>query len=215
MFKILLAVSVLALPAAAQEDKGDARLDKVAGAVSIVPAGSTKGVRAKGGEALLYGDAVRTGPGAVAQVVLQDRGAVLIHENTYFTLAGTPRRTMLSFARGEFLIGLKKKLERGMSFRVRTPAAVAAVRGTLFWGKSDKEKTTTYAGFGHRIEVTALGKTVPVEAGQTVTIPFGQPPSDPKPHAIPLSYTERFHVDGGLQGLEALVDLPKPPPAAE
>jgi hypothetical protein len=215
MIKALLAVAVLALPAAAQEDKGDAVLDKVAGAVSIVAAGSKTGVRAKGGEALIYGDAVRTGPGAVAQVVLKDRGAVLIHENTYFTLAGTPRRTTLDFARGEFLIGLKKKLGKGMSFKVRTPSAVAAVRGTLFWGKSDKDKTTTYAGFGHRIEVTALGKTVAVEAGQTVTIPFGQPPSEPTPHSIPLSYTERFHVNGGLQGLEALVDLPKKEPAAE
>ncbi len=215
MIKTLLAAVLLASPAAAQEGQGDATLDKISGAVSIVAAGSKTGVRAKGGETLIYGDAVRTGPGAVAQVVLKDRGAVLIHENTYFTLAGTPRRTTLDFARGEFLIGLKKKLERGMSFKVRTPSAVAAVRGTLFWGKTDKDKTTTYAGFGHRIEVTAMGKTVPVEAGQTVTIPFGQPPSEAKPHAIPLSYTERFHVNGGLQGLEALVALPKKEPAAE
>lgn len=207
MIRSLLLAAVLAAPAAAQE--GDATLAKIAGHVTIGSADAKTRYKAKGGEPLLYGDSVRTGPGAVAQVVLKDRGAVLIHENTFFVLGGTPRRTTLDFARGEFLIGLKKKLEKGMSFRVRTPAAVAAVRGTLFWGKSDKDKTTTYAGFGHRIEVTALGKTVPVEAGQTVTVAFGKPPSDAAPHAIPLSYTERFHVDGSLQGLEALVDLPK------
>lgn len=214
MIKILLAIAALAAPVAAENFGGDAVLDKVSGTVSIVAAGSKSGVRAKGGETLLYGDAVRTGPGAVAQIVLKDRGAVLIHENTYFTLAGNPRRTMLEFARGEFLIGLRKKLERGMFFRVRTPSSVASVRGTLFWGKSDKEKTTTYAGFGHRIEVTALGKTVAVEAGQTVTVPFGQPPAEVQPHSIPASFTEKFHVDGGLQGLESLVDLPKKDPPA-
>lgn len=207
MMKTLLFAALLAAPAAAQE--GDATLSKVAGHVTIGSGASTTRYKAKGGEPLLYGDSVRTGPGAVAQVVLQDRGAVLIHENTFFVLSGSPRRTLLEFARGEFLIGLKKKLDKGMSFKVRTPAAVAAVRGTLFWGKSDKEKTTTYAGFGHRIEVTAKGKTVAVEAGQTVTVPFGGPPSEATAHDIPLSYTERFHVNGSLQGLEALADLPK------
>lgn len=207
MIRHLLLAVLLAVPAAAQE--GDATLAKIAGHVTIGSAGSKTRHKAKGGEPLLYGDSIRTGPGAVAQVLLKDRGAVLIHENTSFVLSGTPRRTVLDFARGEFLIGLRQKLEKGMSFKVRTPAAVAAVRGTLFWGKSDKDKTTTYAGFGHRIEVTALGKTVAVEAGQTVTVPFGGPPTDAKPHDIPLSYTERFHVDGGLQGLEALAELPK------
>ena len=207
MIKTLLFAALLSAPAAAQE--GDATLSKVAGHVTIGSGASKTRYKAKGGEPLLYGDSVRTGPGAVAQVVLQDRGAVLIHENTFFVLSGNPRRTLLDFARGEFLIGLKKKLDKGMSFKVRTPAAVAAVRGTLFWGKSDKEKTTTYAGFGHRIEVTAQGKTVAVEAGQTLTVPFGGPPSEATAHDIPLSYTERFHVNGSLQGLEALADLPK------
>ena len=206
MIKNLLLAALLSVPAAAQE--GDATLAKVAGHVTI-GGGSATRYKAKGGEPLLYGDSVRTGPGAVAQVLLKDRGAVLIHENTFFVLSGSPRRTLLDFARGEFLIGLKKKLDKGMSFKVRTPAAVAAVRGTLFWGKTDKDKTTTYAGFGHRIEVTAKGKTVAVEAGQTLTVPFGQPPSDASSHDIPLSYMERFHVNGSLQGLEALADLPK------
>lgn len=207
MIRALLAAAVLAAPAAAQQ--GDATLAKTAGHVVIVAAGTKKGHLAKGGETLLFGDAVRTAPGAVAHVVLKDRAAVLIHENSYMVLSGSARRTLIDFKRGEFLVGLKKKLEKGMWFKLRTPAAVAAVRGTLFWGKTDKDKTTTIAGFGHRVEVTALGKTVAVEAGQTVTVPFGAPPSEPQPHDIPLEFAQKFHVDGGLQGLETLADLPK------
>lgn len=205
--------AVLAAPGAAQsqEARADALLAKVSGHVTIAGAGSKTRYKARGGETLLYGDSVRTAPGAVAQVTLKDRGAVLIHENTFFVLGGNDRNTLLDFARGEFLIGLKKKLRRGMSFKVRTPAAVAAVRGTLFWGKSDKDKTTTYAGFGHRIEVTAKGKTVAVEAGQTVTVPFGDPPGQAKPHELSVDYLQRFHVGGGLQELEKLVALPPPP----
>lgn len=209
--------AVLAAPGAAQsqEARADAVLAKVSGHVTIASAGSKTRYKARGGETLLYGDSVRTSPGAVAQVTLKDRGAVLIHENTFFVLAGNDRNTLLDFARGEFLVGLKKKLGRGMSFKVRTPAAVAAVRGTLFWGKSDKDKTTTYAGFGHRIEVSAKGKTVAVEAGQTVTVPFGGPPAEVKPHDIEPAFLQRFHVGGGLQELEKLVALPPPPAPAQ
>jgi hypothetical protein len=209
----LMLAALLAAPGAAppQEARADAVLAKVTGHVTIASGGSPR-YKARGGETLLYGDSVRTAPGAVAHIVLKDRGAVLIHENSFFVLSGNDRRTLLDFARGEFLIGLKKKLEKGMTFKVRTPASVAAVRGTLFWGKSDKDKTTTYAGFGHRIDVTAKGKTVTVEAGQTVTVPFGGPPSAAQPHSIPVEYTQRFHINGGLQGLEKLVALPAPQP---
>ncbi|MBI3566472.1 MAG: FecR domain-containing protein, partial [Elusimicrobia bacterium] len=156
-------------------------------------------------------DRVRTGAGAVAQVVLDgDRGAVLVREDSSFTLEGDPENTMLDFRVGEFLVGLRKSLTQGQTFKVRTPAAVAAVRGTLFWGKSDDAKTTTYAGFGHSIEVTAKGKTVVVGAGEKTVVAFGEAPAPAAKHDIPVSYTDRFKVDGGLQSLETLADLPKP-----
>ena len=82
------------------------------------------------------------------------------------------------------------------------------MRGTLFWGKSDANKTTTYAGLGHEIAVTAKGKTVIVAAGQTTTIAFGSEPTAPKPHDIPFSYMDKFAVDGGLQGIETLAEKP-------
>jgi hypothetical protein len=200
-----LALVLAAAPAFA----ADAVLVKVSGRVFIRPEGAPKDLPAKGGEELLYGDAVRTAPGAVAQVDIVGRGAVLVREESAFIIQGDPQKTTLSFKFGEFLIGLRKKLEPGQSFRVRTPASVAAVRGTLFWGKSDEKKTTTYAGFGHEIEVTAKGKTVLVRAGETTSIPFGEAPAEVKPSLIPLTYVDNFRVNGSLQGLEELVDLPK------
>jgi hypothetical protein len=202
--------ALLAAPAAAQQPPGDARLDRVAGAVSIIAGGGKTAYRAKGGEALLFGDAVRTGPGAVAQLVMADGTVVLLHENARLALSGTPRRTLLDVARGEFVVGLKKVLAKGGWLKLRTPSAVAAVRGTLFWGKVDKEKTLTLAGFAHRVEVTALGKTVAVDAGMMTTVRLGQPPEEPRRHDIPWDYMNRFHVDGQLQGVESLVDMPKP-----
>ncbi len=208
-------IAAALLFAAVPSFAADAVLAKVSGPVSYLAAGADKFVPARGGEELIFGDAVRTGAGGIAHVVLAKRGAVLIRENSRFTLEGTPRRTTLNFPFGEFLIGLRRKLAAGESFRVRTPAAVAAVRGTLFWGKSDADKTTTYAGFGHRVEVTAKGKTVTLDAGQTVTVALGQAPSDPEPSSVPVSYASHFAIDGSLQDLERLVDMPKPAAPAQ
>ncbi|MCP5624029.1 hypothetical protein NL313_27505, partial [Klebsiella pneumoniae] len=77
---------------------------------------------------------------------------------------------------GEFLVGLKRLLKRGEWFKLRTPAAMASVRGTLFWGKSDKDRNLTIAGFGHRVDILALGKNVSVDAGMTTTVTYGKPP---------------------------------------
>lgn len=200
----------LFLAAAAPSFAQDATLAKIQGDVFVRAEGSKTFVPARGGEGLIYGDAVKTGPGAAAHLLLGERGAVLVRENSLFTLEGDPRATSLRFTFGEFLIGLRKRLGPGESFKVRTPASVAAVRGTLFWGKTDDKKTSTYAGFGHVIAVTAKGKTVLVHAGETTTVPFGQAPATVTPHQIPLAYTDHFRVDGSLQGLESLADMPKP-----
>jgi ferric-dicitrate binding protein FerR (iron transport regulator) len=202
---LALAFVLIAAPSFA----ADAVLVKLTGPVYLRAAGASKDIVAHGGEELLYGDAVRTGPGAIAQIELTGRGAVLIREKSAFILQGDPQKTLLNFKFGEFLIGLRKALIKDESFRVRTPAAVAAVRGTLFWGKSDETKATTYAGLEHVIAVTAKGKTVLIPAGLTTTVAYGEPPSDPKPHAIPASYLKNFAVDGGLQGLDAMIEAPK------
>jgi FecR-like protein len=202
---LMLALLLVSLPSFAQ----DATLTKIAGPVFVRAEGAAKDIAAKGGEELLYGDAVRTGKGGSAHLLIGERGAVLVRENSAFKLEGNTQNTTLRFAFGEFLIGLRRKLEGGETFKVRTPSAVAAVRGTLFWGKSDAKKTSTYAGFGHTIAVTAKGKTVLVHAGEATTIPFGEAPAEVAPSKIPLSYTDNFRIEGSLQGLESLVDLPK------
>ncbi len=200
--KLALVLTLAATAASAQ----DATLAKMSGPVSILAQGAAKAVAAQGGEGLIYGDTIKVGKGGVAHLVLKDRGAVLLREESVMTLTGSPRATTLSFKFGEFLIGLSKKLEKRQSFRVRTQSAVAAVRGTLFWGKADKEtKATTYAGFGHTVAVTAQGKTVLVTPGKTVVVPFGEAPADPAPSTVTIDYAKNFAINGDLQSLETLV----------
>lgn len=208
MTRLALALAALTLagPAMAQ----DATVAKVKGPVFVFSDDAPKPVPAKVGANLISGDTVKVGRGGVAQLLLGQRGAVLLREETELKLDGTERNTTLDVRFGEFLIGLRHPLRGRESFRVATPACVAAVRGTLFWGRYDrKEKSTTYAGFGHTIAVTAFGKTVVVGPGQTVVVPFGQGPSEPKPSTVGLDYAQKFAVDGTLQGLENLAEAPK------
>lgn len=208
MKRIAFAALAVILPSVALAM--DAVLAKVSGPVSVLAAGSRRFVAAKGGEELLFGDTIRVGKGGVAHLTLSDRGAVLLRDETLLTLQGSASKTMLSFKFGEFLIGLKKKLGPGQSFKVRTPAAVAAVRGTLFWGKSDKaDQSTAYAGFGHTVAVTAKDRTVLVTPGRTVTVAFGEAPSDPVASAVGLEYAANFAIDGSVQDLGALAETDK------
>jgi hypothetical protein len=206
--KMLIAALLLAGTCTAAR-AGDAVLVQTQGPVYLLAKGSGKYVRAKGGEDLSFGDHVRTGKDSIAQITLSDRGAVLVRGDSSFTLGGDEKNTLLNFRFGEFLVGLRKALLSDESFKVRTPAAVAAVRGTLFWGKSGDDKATTYAGFGHTIAVTAQGKTVLVRAGEKTTVAFGQAPVEAAAHDIPVSYFDNFKIGGTLQNVGALVDLPK------
>lgn len=208
MNRLALAAIAIFLPVAALAQDGV--LVKVSGPVSVLAGGARRFVAAKGGEQLLYGDTIRVGKGGLAHLTLREGGAVLLREESFMTLQGSSRRTTLSFRFGEFLIGLKKRLGPGQSFRVRTPGAVAAVRGTLFWGKSDKaDQSTTYAGFGRTVAVTAKDKTVLVTPGRTVTVAFGEAPKDPVASAIGLDYAMSFAIDGSLQGLADLAETDK------
>ncbi len=182
----------------------DAALKQVKGQVQVRTGGADGFYEARRGEPLYFGDEIRTEAGALAHVVFPDGAAVLVKENSRFTLKGNRRDTWIAFDIGEFLIGLKKKLEPGRSFRVKTPAAAAAVRGTLFWGLSDAERDTTYACLADSIEIRAGGKTLVLEKGQKVRVPFGRAPETPGPAEVPLSFLDTFAVEGALQGLDGL-----------
>lgn len=196
---LLAASPTLAQHAVLKAAKGDVKVRAV---------GEKRFETAAAGTPLLFGDMLRTGPASMAHVVFPEGTAVLVKENANFSIQGEPRNILMNFSAGEFLIGLRRKLAKGESFRVRTPAAVAAVRGTLFWGKSDEKKDTDYVSFRDTIEVRAGGRKVLLEPGQYLHIPFGKAPEDPKASTVPMTYLETFAEEGKVDDLKERVDLP-------
>jgi len=73
---MMLALLLVSLPSFAQ----DATITKISGPVFVRAEGAAKDIAAKGGEELLYGDAVRTGKGGSAHLLIGERGAVLVRE---------------------------------------------------------------------------------------------------------------------------------------
>lgn len=200
---MLSALLLLALAAHAQ----DATLAALDGKATLRAYGyKTRAVAARAGDALIYGDRLRTAEKSRAQVTTPAGAVFLLGEEASLALSGPEKRLTADFSAGEFLIGLAKTLKGGARLIVRTPAAVASVRGTVFWGKVEADKSAVFAGFGGKISVSAQGKTVEVGPGQTVKIPFGKPPETVGPHTIPRAYMDNFKVKGGLQGVEALAD---------
>ena len=85
------------------------------------------------------------------------------------------------------------------------PAAVAGVRGTLFWGLADADLTSTFACFHDTIVLEAAGKSVELTAGNLCSTKIGDAPAEPAKHSVPASYLETFAVGGSLEGLPDLL----------
>lgn len=168
---------------------------------------STSGKLTSGGRTFRAGDALPD-----AEVRLDSGAATLAIDGGRFLLKGparlTPRKTVFQLQLGSLLSVLQKKA--GRTFSVRTPVAVAAVRGTDFFTEITPDGELDVCICRGRIEVTGKGaKPVPMAAENHLHYRFAKAKSgttvdrDPPPETI-------GHDDGELDALHALLDAVKP-----
>jgi len=120
-------------PSSIARADADAVIAALDGPVQVLPFSEKRYINASPGFPLAYGDRVRTGAKAIAHIEFPDQSEVLVKEGAIFTINGTPRKRWLSFSVGEFLVGLKRSLQAGESFEIRTPSASRPCEG-LFSG---------------------------------------------------------------------------------
>jgi hypothetical protein len=183
--------SLLVLPAAlllfkfsAVAEDFDARLGAISGTVEVLAApGTDSWSEAEEGMPLSAGDKVRSGEDASAEISLDDGGVIGVGENSTVKVSSLGRSSASFFLDMGSLVAkkhglLKKKLER---LEVRTPAAVAAVRGTEFCVEHDPTENETTAGVFDegKLSVSAIdadGRLVAeglVEQGNEVSLRAG------------------------------------------
>ena len=203
MRKIFIAFAVLALSTPLQA--AEAVLKACKGAVSVRTASTGKWIKARPGLSLSRNDTVKTGATGLVQLSFKSGATMLVKQGSTLSFRRDKRGPIVSFRAGEFLIGLRKKLAGKDRFRVRTPVAVGAIRGTVFWGKHDEANTTTFACLTGFIDVWAHGESVVLVPGQQTVVAPEAAPASPAPHGIPSEFLQTFAINGSIDGLDAQV----------
>lgn len=138
MTRTILAAAAMAMfvssRAGAQSDADaqfDARITAVEGHAAVLTADDGAEYPAEVGMALAQGDRVVTGAESKAEIALDGESLITLDENSDFQIQRMERKqSIFTLALGSFLANVKKLTTQSMT--VRTPTAVAAVRGTEF-----------------------------------------------------------------------------------
>ncbi len=126
-------------PVAQPEDQFNFKIQFVLGDVKI---SGTSGERAANpGDVIAVSDIIITGKKSVTDLLFGKSGVVRINENSRVTLTAiadkTNNDTVMDMENGKVFLTLTKL--KGTGFKVKTPTAVASVRGTSFTVTSDKK----------------------------------------------------------------------------
>ncbi|HAT72701.1 MAG TPA: hypothetical protein DCS63_07785 [Elusimicrobia bacterium] len=132
-----------------QPESWDARLKVVSGGVMVRPSGAEDWSRVTGEMPLDPDDSVKTAPDGVAELYLDDKGAIYVGRNTQLEISSLDQGNAVFFLdSGAIVAKVKRLLNDKFKMQVRTPAAVCAVRGTEFAVEhSQFGKETTVAVF--------------------------------------------------------------------
>lgn len=210
--RIVIASYLLASgTAAAAEPARVTRVVHVSGDVTIE--GSAGGRLAKSGSALAEGDSVTTAAGAVVVIELPDGSRLKLRESSRLavTLQGPKSAvTEAALSFGSVFAKITKRLA-GQPFQVRTPTAVAAVRGTEFFtafGRAKGEGRDLWVCVNEGavdLRTTKSDKGLLVPAGKGVLIKAGVDLT--KPQAYDWTRTLNWNMDAGNGVLEDKTDL--------
>ncbi len=151
-------------------------LNSVSGDVKVMRAGQEIPAQTK--DTLKKGDKLVTGasPSCTADMSMNDLAGCRVLPNSEVEVAGwKPENMSLNVISGNVILNLKK-LPADSSFKVETPTAVAAVRGTQFWGRvegSSDSPVTTFAVRQGEVDITdkASSQTFKLMAGQALDLP--------------------------------------------
>lgn len=164
------------------------------GSVKIQSA-ANKTSDAKVGSKVYEGDTIVTGADSRAKVVMSDRNVINISPDTQIKIAqyqndsaSGKKNVELDLVKGKVRNNVEQKYEGDNSFQVKTPTAVAGVRGTQFVVSFDPgtrmTSVVTFKGAVSLASITPQGQTVgepvTVKKGESTTVAPEAAPEPPK-----------------------------------
>jgi hypothetical protein len=157
-------------------DRAVARLATVRGDVLISPSATTQ---AKTGQTLVEGQAIQTGPGSSASLLLADGSRISLPSNSRLKIIRLRRYALESaldydfeVQRGEARSRVVPHKSKNDRYQVRTPKAISAVRGTDFQTRYDETSGRDFAEVDDGALIVALpvGKETAVAAGNGLAV---------------------------------------------
>jgi hypothetical protein len=174
----VLAFSILtAVSARAQEERWDARMTSATGDVTVLAADGSPEVSGEAGMPLEEGDRVVVAEGGSAEVSLDGGSLLTVRENSDLKLEKTSKGESSFYLAAGFLLAKIQKLGE-QRLRVRTPTAVAAVRGTEFGVEVEGEDSHVGVFDEGKVEVTGPAGGTPelLISNQETSVRKGQAP---------------------------------------
>lgn len=179
----------------------------VKGDVKVTSAGKAP-FPVKVGSKILVGDTVTTGPDSRAKIVMADRNVINVSPDTRMQIAkytndavnGT-KNVELKLDQGKVRNNVEQSYDGDKSkFILKTPTAVAGVRGTQFVtsfdAKIQKTQIVTMKGqvtFTSMLNGRPVGAPVTVNKGETTASSAGAPPEPPR--AVPKNEMKEIDKD--------------------
>ncbi len=145
---------------------------RVNGAPTVQRAGKTELL--KRGSSVFTGDVIETDASAKAKILLADDSVLAIGPKSRVNLSELAvdpkgRSVRLQVLAGRFKIAIIKFFGGRTDYEIRTPTAVAGVRGTVLWGDTDLDAICALEG---NIEVrprTGAGAPAQLSTGECVS----------------------------------------------
>ena len=168
-----------------QRASGAATILSILDGSASVARGTATFAPAADGDLVNIGDRVQTAERSHAVVTFFDGSTLEIEPATTVQIedASSAASGAISISIGQSIgrtwASVQKLTRADSKFEIRTPTAVAAVRGTGFFTDVLADGTTTFQIADGNVQVTAQGQSVTVGAGQTTTVPPNSPPTSP------------------------------------
>ncbi len=199
---ITMIVLAGALPASAQQNIG--RILSIVGDVDITSISGGGKFVPQIGATVTDDHRIRTGNRSYAEILLNDGSKLFVREVTVLNLSGlkmveTDPPTRIQVVTGKLRITMKKTF-RSRSLVLRTPTAVAGVRGTDFGVVAGKQETKLVV-FEGQVEVASSNQEVlkayVVKEREEVSVKKDVPPSAPRvvPNEILNSWFDYYDID--------------------
>jgi hypothetical protein len=114
-------------------------------------------------------DTVTTGDSSLARMLLGGKAVVTVRERSVLTITEVPGRSTLELESGKFALAVaREKMRPGEEIRIRTPNAVAGVRGTVVITEVNRQGAQIGAGVPAVVAISGL--FLNVSPGSTLTL---------------------------------------------